>query len=161
MKKGIPKIKIPIRQSELTIEAVEPYIDSIFSQFESNAIAIRKDYDTYCLDHPIHTKVRAHQDTDINNIVLVPDLKAMVDWKTGYVYGNPIKYAQTSSVPIPQTVAPSSRALSFIILAVIISLSSPFRFICQASKPSCGYEAAYQICPPYNRPSSQAYLHRL
>ena len=97
MKKGIPQIKIPIRPSELTIEAVEPYIDRIFSQFETNAIAIRKDYDTYCLDHPILTKVRAHQDTDINNIVLVPDLKAMVDWKTGYVYGNPIKYAQSKT----------------------------------------------------------------
>lgn len=97
MKKGIPQIKIPIRLSELTIEAIEPYIDSIFSQFSSNATAIRKDYDIYCLDHPIHTKVRSHQDTDINNIVLVPDLKAMVDWKTGYVYGNPIKYAQSKT----------------------------------------------------------------
>lgn len=97
MKKGIPQIKIPIRPSELTIEAVEPYIDSIFAQFENNAIEIRKDYDIYCLDHPIHTKVRAHQDTDINNIVLVPDLKAMVDWKTGYTYGNPIKYAQSKT----------------------------------------------------------------
>lgn len=97
MKKGIPQIKIPIKPSELTIEAVEPYIDSIFSQFEANATQIRKDYDTYCLDHPILTKVRAHQDTDINNVVLVPDLKAMVDWKTGYVYGNPIKYAQSKT----------------------------------------------------------------
>ena len=97
MKKGIPQIKIPIRPSELTIEAVEPYIDSIFAQFENNAIEIRKDYDIYCLDHPIHTKVRAHKDTDINNIVLVPDLKAMVDWKTGYTYGNPIKYAQSKT----------------------------------------------------------------
>lgn len=97
MKKGIPQIKIPIRPSELTIEAVVPYIDSIFSQFEKNAIAIRKDYDIYCLDHPIQMKVRAHQDTDINNIVLVPDLKAMVDWKTGYVFGNPIKYAQSKT----------------------------------------------------------------
>jgi SPP1 family phage portal protein len=98
VKKGIPQIKIPIRQNELTIEAVEPYIDSIFKQFEKNAKAIRKDYDIYCLDHPIQTKVRAHNDTDINNIVLVPDLKAMVDWKTGYTFGNPIKYAQTKTV---------------------------------------------------------------
>jgi SPP1 family phage portal protein len=97
VKKGIPQIKIPIRPSELTIEAVEPYIDSIFSQFEANAIKIRKDYEIYCLDHPILSKVRAHQDTDINNIVLVPDLKAMVDWKTGYTYGNPIKYAQSKT----------------------------------------------------------------
>jgi SPP1 family phage portal protein len=97
VKKGIPQIKIPIRPSELTIEAVEPYIDSIFAQFEKNATAIRNDYEIYCLNHPIHTKVRAHQDTDINNIILVPDLKAMVDWKTGYVYGNPIKYAQSKT----------------------------------------------------------------
>ena len=97
MKKGIPQIKIPIKPSELTIEAVEPYLNSVFSEFEKNAITIRDDYDKYCLDHTIHTKVRAHQDTDINNIVLVPDLKAMVDWKTGYVYGNPIKYAQNKT----------------------------------------------------------------
>ena len=97
MKKGIPQIKIPIRPSELNIEDVEPYIDSIFAQFEKNAAAIRKDYDIYCLDHPILSKVRAHQDTEINNIVLVPDLKAMVDWKTGYTYGNPIKYAQSKN----------------------------------------------------------------
>ena len=97
MRKGITKIKIPIRPSELTIEAVEPYIDSIFAQFTKNAEQIRKDYNVYCLDHPILTKVRAHNDTDINNIVLVPDLKAMVDWKTGYTYGNPIKYAQSKT----------------------------------------------------------------
>ena len=97
MRKGIPQIKIPIRPSELTIEAVEPYLDSVFAQFMANATKITKDYDVYCLDHKIHLKVRAHQDTDINNIVLVPDLKAMVDWKTGYTYGNPIKYAQSKT----------------------------------------------------------------
>ena len=97
MKKGIPQIKIPIRPSELTIKAVEPYIDSIFAQFSKNGEAIRKDYEKYCLDHTILSKVRAHDDTDINNIVLVPDLKAMVDWKTGYTFGNPIKYAQNKT----------------------------------------------------------------
>ena len=97
MKKGIPQIKIPIKISDLTIDAVEPYIPRVFSEFQKNAEIIRKDYDTYCLDHPILEKVRAHNDTDINNIVLVPDLKAMVDWKTGYVFGNPIKYAQNKT----------------------------------------------------------------
>lgn len=97
MAKGITKIKIPIKPTDLTIEAVEPYLDTIFTAFEKNAKAIRADYDVYCLNHPILSKVRAHEDTDINNIVLVPDLKAMVDWKTGYTYGNPIKYAQTKT----------------------------------------------------------------
>lgn len=97
--KGITQIKIPIRVSELTIEAVEPYLDTIFAQFEENARKIRADYDHYCLDHPILAKVRPHDDdSDINNVVLVPDLKAMVDWKTGYVFGNPIKYAQNKEI---------------------------------------------------------------
>lgn len=97
MRKGIPQIKIPIRQSELSIEAIEPYLDSVFSQFEQNARQIRKYYDFYCLDHPIVGKVRPHDDTDVNNAVIIPDLKAMVDWKTGYVFGNPIKYAQSQT----------------------------------------------------------------
>ena len=97
MRKGIPQIKIPIRPSELSIERVEQYLDVVFREFERNAIAIRKDYDMYCLDHTILGKVRAHNDTDINNIVLIPDLKAKVDWKTGYVFGNPIKYAQNKT----------------------------------------------------------------
>lgn len=97
MRKGIPQIKIPIRPSELSIERVEQYLDVVFREFEKNAIAIRKDYDMYCLDHAILGKVRAHNDTEINNIVLIPDLKAKVDWKTGYVFGNPIKYAQNKT----------------------------------------------------------------
>lgn len=97
MRKGIPQIKIPIRPSELSIERVEQYLDVVFREFERNAIAIRKDYDMYCLNHAILGKVRAHNDTDINNIVLIPDLKAKVDWKTGYVFGNPIKYAQNKT----------------------------------------------------------------
>lgn len=98
MKKGIPQIKIPIKPSELNIEAVEPYLDSIFSQFQTISSQIRRDYEKYCLNHTILTKVRPHDDTDINNVVLVPDLKAMVDWKTGYTFGNPIKYAQSKSI---------------------------------------------------------------
>jgi SPP1 family phage portal protein len=97
MRKGIPKIKIPIRPSELSIEGIEKYLNSVFSDFEKNAASIRKDYDMYCLDHAILGKVRAHNDTEINNIVLIPDLKAKVDWKTGYVFGNPIKYAQNKT----------------------------------------------------------------
>jgi SPP1 family phage portal protein len=96
-KKGITKIKIPVRHTEVSIEKIEPYLDTIFSQFENNAKEIRDDYDMYCLDHPILTKVRPHDDTEVNNIVLIPQLKSIIDWKTGYVFGNPIKYAQNKS----------------------------------------------------------------
>ena len=93
-KKGIPQIKIPVRQKDLTVEKVEKYLPMIFSQFENNKRVIRSDYDKYCLNHQILSKTRPHDDTDVNNIVVIPDLKAMIDWKTGYVFGNPIKYAQ-------------------------------------------------------------------
>ena len=76
MKKGIPQIKIPIRPSELTIEAVEPYIDSIFSQFEENAQKIRKDYDVFCLDQSILSKQRKYEDSDANNMVVIPNIRS-------------------------------------------------------------------------------------
>ena len=98
MRKGIPQIKIPIRPSELSIERVEPYLTTIFSQFGENARKIREDYDFYCLSHPIESKVRTHDDTDVNNIVLIPDMQYMVNWKAGYTCGNPIKYAQIESI---------------------------------------------------------------
>ena len=95
MKKGIPQIKIPIRPSELTIEAVEPYIDSIFAQFESNSAKIRKDYDVFCLNQSILSKERKFQDSDANNMVVIPNIRSCIEWKLGYTIGNPIKYAQT------------------------------------------------------------------
>lgn len=93
-KKGIQTIKIPVRPQDLTIDIVDLYLTKVFSQFEQNSKQIRDDYDKYCLNHQILTKTRTHNDSDVNNIVLIPDLSAMVDWKTGYVFGNPIKYAQ-------------------------------------------------------------------
>lgn len=96
-RKGIPQIKIPLRPNEVTIENIERYLDDIFVRFCENAEKIRTDYDKYCLNHAILGKVRPHDDSEANNIVVVPDLKAMIDWKTGYVLGNPIKYAQGKS----------------------------------------------------------------
>lgn len=95
--KCINQIKIPLKQQGLTIEQVEPYLATIFNEFEKNAQKIRSDYDKYCLDHKILGKTRTHDDTDVNNIVVVPDLRAMINWKTGYVFGNPIKYAQSKT----------------------------------------------------------------
>ena len=96
-KKGISQIKIPVKQKDLDENVFESYLPYIFNKFVENSTKIELDYNKYCLDHKILTKTRAHDDSDINNQVLIPDLKAMVDWKTGYVCGNPIKYAQSKS----------------------------------------------------------------
>lgn len=95
MNKGIPQIKIPIRQSELTIEAVEPYLDSIVTQFKANSTQIRNDYDVFCLKQSILSKQRKYQDSEANNIVVIPNIRSCIEWKVGYTVGNPIKYAQT------------------------------------------------------------------
>ena len=93
--KGIPQIKIPVKPSDLSIEAVKPYLASIFTQFEENAKKIRGDYDIFCLNQNIYAKSRKHEDTDINNIVAIPNIRSAIEWKVGYTVGQPIKYAQT------------------------------------------------------------------
>ena len=93
---GLKQIKIPIRKSQLTIDSIKPYLPTIYSTFCDNARQIRKDYDLYCLEHDVLHKVRQHND-DTNNIVLSPHIRSMVQWKTGYTLGNPIKYAQSKS----------------------------------------------------------------
>ena len=93
-KQGIPKIKIPIKARELSIGVVEGYLSYIYDKFTENSTKIRAFYDKYCLDHKILGKTRPYNDTDVNNIIIVPSMKSIIDWKTGYVFGNPIKYAQ-------------------------------------------------------------------
>ena len=93
---GLTQIKIPVKASERTIEKIVPYLPTIFSTFEKNSKQIRADYDLYCLEHEINSKTRPHDD-EINNIVVSPHIRSMVQWKTGYILGNPIKYAQSKS----------------------------------------------------------------
>lgn len=93
--KGIPKIFIPIRAEELTIDKVETYLPTVFNQFTENARKIHNYYENYCLNHAILSKVRPHDDTSVNNIVVIPNLKSVIDWKVGYILGNPIKYSQS------------------------------------------------------------------
>lgn len=92
---GIEKIKIPVRPSEISFGVIEKYLPKIFDKFVETRRKIKKDYDFYRLDHPILDKTRVFQDTKINNKILVPSVKSMVDWKVGYVHGNPISYAQS------------------------------------------------------------------
>lgn len=95
---AIKQIKIPIKPQEVTIESIEKYLDTVYNAFSENSAKIRNQYDKYCLNHQILFKTRPYSDTKVNNIVLIPALKSLIDWKTGYVFGNPIKYAQSKSI---------------------------------------------------------------
>lgn len=95
---GVQKIKIPIKQEELTIEAITPYLQTILSQFNSNSVKITKDYNQYLGQHSILSKTRTYDsDTKINNIVSEPHLLAMVNFKVGYMLGIPKEYALNTS----------------------------------------------------------------
>ena len=93
---GVNRIKIPVRKSELTFDLLKKYLPYIFDEFQNIRTGINNDYDLYRLNHPILNKQRVFEEqADINNKILVPSLKSMVDWKAGYVLGNPISYAQS------------------------------------------------------------------
>lgn len=94
-KQGIEKIKIPVEpKANLGIDDVKAYLPIVYKKFKENAKKIEDAYNFYCLDHPILLKQRAYQDTNINNIVLIPSLRSSIDWKVAYELGNPIKYSQ-------------------------------------------------------------------
>ena len=95
---GLQKIKIPYKPNEITEEIITRVLPNVFNAFVFNAEQIRADYDTYLLQHDILSKERLHDDSETNNIVLEPHIFNMVSWKSGYVMGNPIKYAQTKSL---------------------------------------------------------------
>jgi SPP1 family phage portal protein len=93
---GIEKIKIPVRKKELTLEAIKPYLPTVFEKFCENQKKIRHYWDIFENKHEIANKTRRYEDdSDINNKVATPHLWAIVNFKSGYALGNPKEYAQT------------------------------------------------------------------
>lgn len=93
---GIESIKIPVKPSELNRDVIKKYLSYVFDKFQQTRTKIKNDYDFYRLNHPVLNKKRYFNElSDINNKILVPSIKSMVDWKVGYILGNPISYAQS------------------------------------------------------------------
>ena len=93
---GIEKIKIPVRKNELTIQAIEPYLPTVYDKFCENQKKIQHFWEIYENNHEIYKKTRRYEDdSDINNKVSTPHLWAIVNFKSGYALGNPKEYAQT------------------------------------------------------------------
>ena len=93
---GIEKIKIPVKKNELTLEAIKPYLPTVFEKFCDNQKKIQHYWDIFENKHEIEQKTRRYEDdSDINNKVATPHLWAIVNFKSGYALGNPKEYAQT------------------------------------------------------------------
>lgn len=93
---GLVKITIPVRREELTLEAIKPYLATIFEKFEENKKKIQHFWEIFENQHSIYTKERRYDDDGlINNKVSTPHLWGIVNFKSGYALGNPKEYAQT------------------------------------------------------------------
>lgn len=94
---GISKIKIPIKPEELTIESIVPYLGDILTQFNQNQSKIEHNWKIFEIQHDIANKIRRYEeDSDNNNKCCTPYLYEMVTFKSGYAFGNPKEYAQSS-----------------------------------------------------------------
>lgn len=94
---GLATIKIPLRKDEVSLDTIRPYLDDVFGLFQRNQQKIISDYDMYMLTQKILNKTRTHSDEINNNKVLNPNVYSMVNWKSGYIFGNPMKYAETGN----------------------------------------------------------------
>lgn len=95
---GVPRIKIPIKPNEVTIDKILPYLPTVYYKFMQNRNKIHNDWEYYNLMHSILSKTRVYGDTEINNIVLEPHIFSIISFKLGYIFGNPIKYAQNKDI---------------------------------------------------------------
>lgn len=92
---GLEKLLIPLKENELSIENIKEYLPSIMQVFDENKRKIREDYETYKGAHDIFNKQRPFEDcSDINNQIVNQHLWAMVNFKCGYGYGNPLEFAK-------------------------------------------------------------------
>jgi len=97
---GIPRIEISCLPEDIenNPNIITQNLNMIVLSFLENVKKIRYLHNSYLLDHIIKLKVRPHDDSKINNIVIEPHTFAMVNFKVGYAYGNPIKYSQTKEL---------------------------------------------------------------
>ena len=94
---GIKKIKIPVLPKDVTIENILPYLGDVLAQFNDNVNKIEHNWRIFENQHDIAKKTRRYDDSsDINNICSTPYLYEMVTFKSGYSFGNPKEYAQSS-----------------------------------------------------------------
>lgn len=94
---GIKKIKIPVLPENLSIEAILPYLQYVLGEFQKNRRKIRKNWKVFENQHNILEKKRRYDDdSDVNNVVATPYLYEMVCFKSGYAFGNPKEYAQST-----------------------------------------------------------------
>ena len=98
---GLEKLLIPVREEELTLEKIQEYLPTVMDAFNRNARKARAEYEKFKGQHDILQKVRPNSDTqEINHKVVEQHLWAMVNFKCGYAYGNPLEFAKKETADV-------------------------------------------------------------
>lgn len=100
---GLEKILIPLKEEDLSLEKIQEYLPAIMEVFDRNARKARANYEKFKGQHNILQKTRPYGDiADINNKVVEQHLWAMVNFKCGYAYGNPLEFAKKQTTDAEQ-----------------------------------------------------------
>lgn len=98
---GLEKLLIPVKEDELTLEKIQEYLPTVMDAFSRNARKARAEYEKFKGQHDILQKVRPNSDTqEINHKVVEQHLWAMVNFKCGYAYGNPLEFAKKETADV-------------------------------------------------------------
>lgn len=96
---GIKKIRIPLERTELSIDNISLYLPKVMELFYENAEKATNLFSYYLNDHTVKNKKRPYDDlSNINHKIAVGHTYAMVNFKKGYAYGNPVEYAQSKEL---------------------------------------------------------------
>lgn len=92
---GLTKLQIPLKKDELSLDGIIEYLPTVVNSFIQNSGKIRANYEIYKGAHDILAKQRPFEDDSaINNKVVEQYLWEMVNFKCGYIYGNPLEFAE-------------------------------------------------------------------
>lgn len=92
---GLTKLEIPLKKEELSLDNIVEYLPSVVNAFIDNANKVYANYEIYKGAHKVLGKERPYgDDSHINNRVVDQYLWEMVNFKCGYIYGNPLEFAE-------------------------------------------------------------------
>lgn len=92
---GLTKLQIPLKREEVRVDTIVDYLPTVVEAFITNATKIASNYEVYKGAHDILAKKRRFDDDSaINNKVVEQYLWQMVNFKCGYIYGNPLEFAE-------------------------------------------------------------------
>ena len=97
---GRKKVVIPISKEafyEDVLGSLKEHLSTAIQQHQQNAKDISKLNDLYLGKHDILTNKKRYDESEINNLVVENHIHKVVNFKVGFMYGNPIEYSITNS----------------------------------------------------------------